>query len=205
MSPIFRSFNPTAGQFRELDAIAAVIIGGGSIFGGYGTISARSPVPRRSRWSAHCCNCNIITSSGASFVMPQHWVNVFIGLILIVAVLIDIWVRQMSIFGNLQRAPVFAPPKTFGSRIMPDKHETPIVEMRSINKSFGAVRALADVDLYLMPGEILGLVGDNSAGKSTLMKILTGAYQRDSGDVLVAGKPHEFPQSRMRAAASASR
>ena len=34
----FRSFNPTAGQFRELDAIAAVIIGGGSIFGGYGTI-----------------------------------------------------------------------------------------------------------------------------------------------------------------------
>ena len=34
----FRSFNPVAGQFRELDAIAAVIIGGGSIFGGYGTI-----------------------------------------------------------------------------------------------------------------------------------------------------------------------
>ena len=34
----FRSFNPTAGQFRELDAIAAVIIGGGSIFGGYGTV-----------------------------------------------------------------------------------------------------------------------------------------------------------------------
>ena len=80
---------------------------------------------------------------------------------------------------------------------MPDKNETPIVEMRGITKSFGAVRALADVDLYLMPGEILGLVGDNSAGKSTLMKILTGAYHRDSGEVLVDGKltnfrnPHE--------------
>lgn len=70
--------------------------------------------------------------------------------------------------------------------------ETPIVEMRGVSKSFGPVRALADVDLVLYPGEILGLVGDNSAGKSTLMKVLTGAYQRDSGSVLVAGKETHF-------------
>ena len=69
---------------------------------------------------------------------------------------------------------------------------SPIVEMRGVNKSFGAVRALRDVDLVLYPGEILGLVGDNSAGKSTLMKILTGAYQRDSGEILVAGQPVHF-------------
>ncbi len=69
---------------------------------------------------------------------------------------------------------------------------TPIIEMRGITKSFGAVRALNAVNLTLAPGEVLGLVGDNSAGKSTLMKILTGAYQRDSGDVLVAGKPTHF-------------
>ena len=68
----------------------------------------------------------------------------------------------------------------------------PIVEMRNINKSFGPVRALTGVNLVLYPGEVLGLVGDNSAGKSTLMKILTGAYQRDSGDVLVAGQPTHF-------------
>ena len=67
-----------------------------------------------------------------------------------------------------------------------------IVEMRSIDKSFGPVRALVDVNLSLMPGEVLGLVGDNSAGKSTLMKILTGAYQRDSGDVLLDGEPVHF-------------
>ena len=72
-----------------------------------------------------------------------------------------------------------------------------VVEMRDISKSFGAVRALHKVNLRLKPGEILGLVGDNSAGKSTLMKILTGAYHRDSGDVLVEGNstnirsPHE--------------
>src|SRR3954447_25228594 len=68
----------------------------------------------------------------------------------------------------------------------------PIVEMRGIEKAFGAVQALRSVDLMLYPGEILGLVGDNSAGKSTLMKIMTGAYQRDSGDILVAGKPVHF-------------
>jgi simple sugar transport system ATP-binding protein len=71
-------------------------------------------------------------------------------------------------------------------------HATPIVEMRHINKTFGAVKALVDVDLALYPGEILGLVGDNAAGKSTLMKILTGAYTRDSGEILVAGEPVHF-------------
>ena len=67
-----------------------------------------------------------------------------------------------------------------------------IVEMRGISKAFGPVRALADVDLRLFPGEVLGLVGDNSAGKSTLMKILTGAYHRDSGEILVTGKTVNF-------------
>lgn len=79
---------------------------------------------------------------------------------------------------------------------LPDQKQgeavTPLIEMRHISKAFGAVRALNDVDLRLYPGEILGLVGDNSAGKSTLMKILTGAYHRDSGDVLVAGAPTNF-------------
>jgi len=74
---------------------------------------------------------------------------------------------------------------------------TPFIEMRNINKAFGAVQALRDVDLHLEPGEILGLVGDNSAGKSTLMKIMTGAYTRDSGEILVSStavhfrSPHE--------------
>ncbi|GLS23328.1 sugar ABC transporter ATP-binding protein [Labrys miyagiensis] len=69
---------------------------------------------------------------------------------------------------------------------------TPLIEMRNINKSFGAVQALKDVNLHLMPGEILGLVGDNSAGKSTLMKVMTGAYIRDSGEVLINGQETHF-------------
>ena len=68
----------------------------------------------------------------------------------------------------------------------------PIVEMRGVTKSFGPVQALVGVNLRLAAGEVLGLVGDNSAGKSTLMKILTGAYQRDSGDILIDGGPVKF-------------
>src|SRR5690606_3211107 len=77
---------------------------------------------------------------------------------------------------------------------VPEQAKTmrPVVDMRHINKTFGAVNALNDVNLVLHPGEILGLVGDNSAGKSTLMKVLTGAYHRDSGEVLVDGAPTNF-------------
>lgn len=93
----FRSFNPVAGQFRELDAIASVIIGGGSIFGGHGTIiGALAGVAVITLVRA------LLQLNVQGFSMPQHWINVFIGGILIVAVLIDIWVRQANIFGRLR-------------------------------------------------------------------------------------------------------
>ena len=64
-----------------------------------------------------------------------------------------------------------------------------IVEMKGISKRFGAVQALNNVNLELRKNEILGLVGDNAAGKSTLMKILAGAYTPDSGEIFLEGKP----------------
>ena len=75
---------------------------------------------------------------------------------------------------------------------MPDAPSNTFIDMRGISKSFGAIQALNDVSFSIGHGEIVGLVGDNSAGKSTLMKILTGAYHRDTGDVLVDGKPTDF-------------
>jgi simple sugar transport system ATP-binding protein len=65
---------------------------------------------------------------------------------------------------------------------------TPVVEMRNIHKSFGAVQALRGIDLVLYPHEVLGLVGDNAAGKSTLMKVLSGAYMPDAGEVFIQGR-----------------
>ena len=100
----FRSFNPVAGQFRELDAIASVIIGGGSIFGGYGTIIGSLAGAAVITLVRALLQLNIITASGRSIVLPQHWVNAFIGVILIVAVLIDIWIRQANVLGRLRDA-----------------------------------------------------------------------------------------------------
>lgn len=68
----------------------------------------------------------------------------------------------------------------------------PIVEMRGISKRFAAVQALHMVDLVLRPGEVLGLVGDNAAGKSTLMKVLSGAYTPDSGMILIEQQAVHF-------------
>ena len=67
---------------------------------------------------------------------------------------------------------------------MPD---APLVEMRNISKTFGAVKALQNVNFEVMPAEIVGLVGDNAAGKSTLMKILSGAYVADQGEIWMNG------------------
>jgi len=64
--------------------------------------------------------------------------------------------------------------------------------MRHIKKSFGAVQALRGVDLVLHKNEVLGLVGDNAAGKSTLMKVLSGAYVPDEGSIMIEGEPAAF-------------
>jgi simple sugar transport system ATP-binding protein len=70
--------------------------------------------------------------------------------------------------------------------------DTPIVEMRNIRKNFGGVQALRGVDLKLQRNEVLGLVGDNAAGKSTLMKILSGAYTPDGGEIFIEGRKVEI-------------
>ncbi|GLS23327.1 sugar ABC transporter permease [Labrys miyagiensis] len=95
----YRSFNPSAGMGRELDGIASVIIGGGSVFGGYGTIIGSLAGAAVITLIRGLLSLQIFLPDGSSFVMPQHWVNVFIGLILIIAVLGDIWIRQQGIVG----------------------------------------------------------------------------------------------------------
>jgi simple sugar transport system ATP-binding protein len=69
---------------------------------------------------------------------------------------------------------------------------TPLIELRDIRKSFGAVVALRGVSLDVRPGETFALLGDNAAGKSTLMKVLTGVHQPDEGSVLFDGEQVTF-------------
>src|SRR4051794_26845848 len=64
----------------------------------------------------------------------------------------------------------------------------PRLLMRGINKSFGAVNALSDVDFEVYAGEVVGLVGDNGAGKSTLIKVIAGVGPADEGEIFVNGQ-----------------
>jgi D-xylose transport system ATP-binding protein len=70
-----------------------------------------------------------------------------------------------------------------------DRSGTPLVELRDISIAFGGIKAVDRVTVDLFPGEVVGLLGHNGAGKSTLIKCLSGAYQKDSGEILINGEP----------------
>ncbi len=78
--------------------------------------------------------------------------------------------------------------------------ERPILEIKGLCKSFPGVNALDSVDFSVREGEVHALVGENGAGKSTLIKILSGAYQKDSGEIIFEGRsittqnPHHAQQ-----------
>ena len=67
--------------------------------------------------------------------------------------------------------------------------ETPLLALRGITKTFGPVKALTAVDLEVPPGQVTALVGDNGAGKSSLIKTVSGLWPPDGGDILWQGKP----------------
>ena len=72
----------------------------------------------------------------------------------------------------------------------------PILQLANVNKSFGPIDVLHDINLSVKAGEVLCLLGDNGAGKSTLIKILSGVHQPTSGTILMDGKPIAFANPR---------
>jgi simple sugar transport system ATP-binding protein len=68
----------------------------------------------------------------------------------------------------------------------------PVLALRNVSKHFGAIEALAGVDLAMEAGEIVGLMGDNGAGKSTLVKIIAGNFPPSGGEIAIAGKTVHF-------------
>ncbi len=69
---------------------------------------------------------------------------------------------------------------------------TPVLSGRNLVKRYGRVTALDHADFDLYPGEILAVIGDNGAGKSSLIKALSGAIKPDEGEILLDGKPVSF-------------
>jgi D-xylose transport system ATP-binding protein len=69
------------------------------------------------------------------------------------------------------------------------RHRERVLTMRGVDKHFGAVKALTDVDFWVNEGEVVALIGDNGAGKSTLVKVLAGVHPPDAGTVEFDGEP----------------
>lgn len=69
---------------------------------------------------------------------------------------------------------------------------TPLLEVRNVSKYYGSVVALSDVSLQVYAGEVTCVLGDNGAGKSSLIKILSGVFPPDAGELLVEGRPAHF-------------
>jgi len=91
---------------------------------------------------------------------------------------------------NLNKDQVKAPSMRKGN--MNEGTGKPILEMVGISKIFGGVHALRGVDFDLIEGEIHGLVGENGAGKSTIMKIIAGVHFKFDGEMRLDGKPVQF-------------
>ena len=72
----------------------------------------------------------------------------------------------------------------------------PVLALRGVSKSFGMTQALTDMSVVLFPGEVHAIVGENGAGKSTMIKIMTGVHQPTSGSVEVDGLPMSFSGTR---------
>ncbi|MEJ6387921.1 sugar ABC transporter ATP-binding protein [Gymnodinialimonas ulvae] len=71
-------------------------------------------------------------------------------------------------------------------------HDVPVLELSGITKTFPGVKALNNVSLDLYPGQVTALIGENGAGKSTIVKVLTGIYQPDGGAIEVDGASVQF-------------
>ncbi|MDJ0627312.1 MAG: ATP-binding cassette domain-containing protein [Rhodobacter sp.] len=77
-----------------------------------------------------------------------------------------------------------------------DRSGTPLIELRNMSKAFGGIRAVDDVTIDLFGGEVVGVLGHNGAGKSVLMKMLSGALPRDSGEIYINGQKADINNPR---------
>src|SRR4051795_7379004 len=74
----------------------------------------------------------------------------------------------------------------------PSGSKVPLVEMKSVSKSYGNITALKEISLRVHAGEVTGILGDNGAGKSTLIKIIARLHHHTDGDLLVDGESTKF-------------
>ncbi|QIG51697.1 ATP-binding cassette domain-containing protein [Nordella sp. HKS 07] len=184
------SITPTIGVRFELDVLTAAILGGVAFSGGAG----------RPLGIAIGVATIGILNAGLIFVgLQSWWQSIAVGSMLLLALTAD----QLAIGMRRKRASAAphsfsvadtgaapAPATTRQAKTMDDGG--PIFAIDGARKSFGAVTALEEASFTVHKGEIVCLLGDNGAGKSTVVKIISGALQPDAGAMRLQGRPAAF-------------
>jgi ABC-type branched-subunit amino acid transport system ATPase component len=182
------SASPTVGVGFELEVLTAVILGGVAFSGG----------------SGHPFGVFVgvftigVLAAGVVFAgVADFWQQVVQGSALLIALVADQITahrraRRRTATELAEHAVATAPEP---ERVAPSApHDDVVIECRGLTKSYGSVTAVRDVSFAARAGEILCLVGDNGAGKSTVIKMLSGALEPDEGEILVRGRPVELSQ-----------
>ena len=184
---------PEAGAGEEFDVIAAVIIGGASLFGGRGTL--------------------IGTLLGAAFItilakgqtligIPANYQSFTRGIVILIAVSLDVLSqrgiaapRRLRWTSILNPAPPDDLPAADAVHASPKRGPgtPPLLQAAGLCKSFVEIRAVDAVDFDVNDGEVHAIVGENGAGKSTLIKMLAGALTPDSGEIRIDGETVSLP------------
>jgi len=182
------SITPTIGVRFELDVLTAAILGGVAFSGGAG----------RPLGIAIGVATIGILNAGLIFVgLQSWWQSIAVGFMLLLALTAD----QLAI--GMRRKRARAATASFsvadpGAALMPEAtartpHEdVPVFAIAGARKSFGAVTALEEAGFTVNKGEIVCLLGDNGAGKSTVVKIISGALQPDAGTMTLEDQPVAF-------------
>ena len=180
------SASPTNGVGFEIDVLTAVILGGVAFNGGAG------------RWSGVFIGVVVIGILQAGFVfegLNSYYQLLAKGALLLFALGADQVVAQRR---SRARVPGAAATAAVSAELVED---TPVLDRAPVSpglqathlaKSYGAIAAVRDVTFNAPRGEVTCLLGDNGAGKSTVIKMLSGVIQQDTGTITLEGEPVSF-------------
>ena len=135
--------------------------------------------------------------------IQPYWTTIITGVLLILALVFD-KVMTTAVTSRLTTTADQSVHATGGGATRRDRAtdpRSPTLELRGIEKHYGFVKALDDIDFHVDAGEVVALVGDNGAGKSTLLKVMSGAHRPTHGTVSVRGVAHDFHSPRAAAEA----
>jgi ribose transport system ATP-binding protein len=177
---------PEAGLGQEFDVIAAVIIGGASLFGGRGTLTGML---------LGAAFITVLAKGQTLLGVPSNYQSFTRGVVILIAVALDVLSQRGVHAGRPLRRPKAGPTRRVETqmeevpRALPGQQPgVPVVRSVRLNKSFVELRAVDAVDFDAYAGEVHAIVGENGAGKSTLIKMLSGVIAPDSGEILIDGK-----------------